>query len=102
VLVEPDTGPFEAAYLLSLELTHFEADYQAGAPPTVRVELVCALGRRSGRHVLESFTATGSATASADRLQAVVAAFEQATNAALTQLGARLRPPGGAGADTAR
>lgn len=92
-LVEPDTGPFEAAYLLSLELTHFEADYEASGPPTVRVELICALGRRSGRHVLESFTVAGTATAGADRMQAVVGAFEEATNAALAQLAARLRSP---------
>jgi cholesterol transport system auxiliary component len=92
-LVEPDTGPFDAQYLLSLELTHFEADYGDSGPPTVRVELVCALGQRSGRHVLESFTAHGSATASADRMQAVVDAFQQATQEALTQLGTRLAPP---------
>lgn len=100
-LVESDTGPFEANYLLSLELTHFEAGYSSDAPPTVRVELVCALGQRSGRHVLQSFTAAGSAVASADRMQAVVAAFDEATNAALAQLGARLRPPASATATTA-
>jgi len=100
-LVEPDSGPFDAAYLLSLELAHFEAEYQDSGPPTVRVELVCALGQRSGRHVLESFTATGSATASADHMQAVVSAFEQATNAALTQIGARLQPPAAASANAA-
>jgi cholesterol transport system auxiliary component len=100
-LVESDSGPFDAAYLLSLELAHFEAEYQASGPPTVRVELVCALGRRSGRHVLESFTATGSATASADQMGAVVSAFEEAPNAALAQIGARLQPPAAAAANTA-
>ena len=99
-LVEPDSGPFDATYLLSLELTHFEADYEASGPPTVRVELTCALGRRSGRQVVQSFTAAGAATASADRMQAVVAAFEEATNAALAQLGARLRPPASTTADS--
>lgn len=92
-LVEADTGPFAASYLLSVQLTHFEADYDGQATPTVRVELVCELGRSSGRQALESFTAEGRAAASADRMQAVVEAFEQATNTALGQLGERLRPP---------
>jgi cholesterol transport system auxiliary component len=92
-LVEADTGPFEAQYLLGLELTHFEADYGASGPPTVRVELVCALGQRTGRQVLQNFTVAGAATASADRMQAVVDAFEQATRAALSELGTRLSPP---------
>jgi cholesterol transport system auxiliary component len=102
-LVESDSGPFEATYLLSLELTHFEADYAPGAssaPPTVRVELVCALGGRIGRRVLESFTATSAVAADADRMQAVVAAFEHATNDMLAQLASRIVPPsaGSAGA----
>lgn len=92
-LVETDSGPFDAQYLLSLELTHFEADYGDSGPPTVRVELVCALGERRGRQPLESFTVRGAAIASADRMQAVVDAFQQATRAALGQLGARLGPP---------
>jgi cholesterol transport system auxiliary component len=99
-LVEPDGGPFDAQYLLSLELTHFEAEYADSGPPTVRVEVVCALGRRSGRAVLESFTAVGSAAASADHMQAVVEAFEQATRAALTQIGTRLALPSAAPASS--
>jgi len=98
-LVEPDTGPFDAQYLLSLELTHFEAEYADSGAPTVHVELVCTLGQRRGRQVLESFTAAGSATASADRMQAVVDAFEQATRAALSQIGMRLTPPASAAAN---
>ncbi len=99
-LVQADGGPFDAQYLLSFELTHFEADYSASGPPTVRVELACALGQRSGRHVLESFTAVGSAAASADHMQAVVEAFEQATRAALTQIGTRLALPSAAPASS--
>lgn len=98
-LVESDSGPFDAQFLLNLELTHFEADYGESGPPTVRVELVCTLGQRSGRRVLESFTAVGSATAGADRMQAVVEAFQEATRAALTQLGTRLAPPAAAAAN---
>lgn len=92
-LVEPDTGPFDAGYFLSLELTHFEADYAGGEVPTVRVELVCTLGRRADRNQLESFTASSAVQADADRMQSVVSAFERATNDALTQLTQHLEPP---------
>ncbi|HEX4025519.1 MAG TPA: ABC-type transport auxiliary lipoprotein family protein [Steroidobacteraceae bacterium] len=92
-LIEPDGGPFDAHYVLNLELTHFEADYAGAGPPTVRVALVCTLGRRATRRVVATFTASSAVTADADRMQAVVAAFERATGAALAQLAAQLVPP---------
>jgi cholesterol transport system auxiliary component len=92
-LVESDTGPFDAAYFLSLELTHFEADYAGSEAPTVRVELVGTLGRRTDRNRLQSITASSSVQADADRMQSVVSAFERATNEALSQLAQRLEPP---------
>jgi len=92
-LVEPQGGPFDARYVLSLTLTHFEADYSGAGPPTVRVALVCTLGRRADRTVAASFTVRSAVMANADRMQAVVAAFERASAAALVQLAARLAPP---------
>jgi len=90
--VESDAGPFPADYVLGLELSHFEADYAATGPPTVHVALVCTLGKRGTRQVLVSFTAESEVRAEADRMQAVVAAFEQATGQALSQLAARTSP----------
>jgi cholesterol transport system auxiliary component len=82
-----DSGsPFPADYLLRLSVRRFEADYSAGTPPTVYVVLDCGVGRRAGRDLIAAFSVSGSATASADRMSAVVAAFEQAANAALAQL----------------
>jgi cholesterol transport system auxiliary component len=92
-LVEAEGGPFDARYVLSLELTHFEADYAGGGPPTVRVALVCTLGQRAARSVVSSFTVNGTAAANADRMQAVVAAFQRATDEALMQMTGRLAPP---------
>jgi cholesterol transport system auxiliary component len=92
-LVEAEGGPFDARYVLSLELTHFEADYAGGGPPTIRVALACMLGQRVARSVVSSFTVSGTAAADADRMQAVVAAFQRATDEALGQLTARLAPP---------
>jgi cholesterol transport system auxiliary component len=91
--VESDSGPFVAQYMLSVDLQHFEAEYSADGPPTVQVALVCSLGRRNDRSVLVSFTAHGVARAQADRMQAVMAAFEEATGQALSQVAANIVPP---------
>jgi hypothetical protein len=60
----------------------------------VHVALVCTLGRRGSRDVITSFTAESRVTADADHMQAVVAAFEGATGAALSQLAAGVPAPG--------
>lgn len=85
--VQDSASPFPSDYLLQLHLRRFEADYtEGGAAPTVHVVLDCTIGRRQGREVLAAFTASGSASASANRLAEVVGAFEQASGAALEQL----------------
>lgn len=84
--VEPEGGPFASQFLLSLDLTHFEARYAGDGPPTVDVTVVASLGRRSDRSVIASFTAQSAVRADADRMQSVIAAFEQATGAVLAQL----------------
>jgi len=83
-----DSAPFAARYSLRCMLRRFEADYtkERGAP-TVFVALDCSLGRRRDRELLASFVAQGSARATEDRLNAVVAAFETATAAAMSELG---------------
>jgi cholesterol transport system auxiliary component len=93
-MVESDAGPFASEYVLSLELTHFEAEYTGAGPPSVHVALVCTLGRRGSRDVITSFTAESRVTADADHMQSVVAAFERATGAALSQLAAGVPAPG--------
>lgn len=90
--VEPEASSFAAPYFLSLELAHFEARYDDAAAPSVRVVLVCTLGRRSDGTVLASWRPEGRATAAEDRMQAVIAAFQRATDEALTQLSA-ITPP---------
>jgi ABC-type uncharacterized transport system auxiliary subunit len=85
--VEDSTSPFPSDYLLHLTVRRFEADYSAtGVAPQVHIVLDCLIGRREGREVVASFVAAGSATASANRLGDVVAAFEQATARALGAL----------------
>jgi ABC-type uncharacterized transport system auxiliary subunit len=84
--VEDSVSPFPSDFLLQLTVRRFEADYGAGAIPDVYVVLDCIVGRREGRDVVATFVVTGEASASANRLGEVVAAFEQATAQALKAL----------------
>jgi len=95
-LVESDAGPFAADYVLSLELSHFEAEYRDSGPPTVHVSLIGSLGRRGSRDTALSFHADSQVRADADRMQAVVAAFERATGEALSQLASAAAVPASA------
>ncbi|HEX4052404.1 MAG TPA: ABC-type transport auxiliary lipoprotein family protein [Steroidobacteraceae bacterium] len=92
VLVESDSAPFAASWVLQLELTHFEADYQDGGPPTVQVGLIATLGQRSARQAVMTLSIDTQARAQADRMHDVVAAFQSATSQALQQISARLVP----------
>ena len=87
--VEDPSSPFASDYLLQITVRRFDADYTAGpaaAAPTVYVVFDCNVGRREGRAVLANFVVAGSASAAANRLGAVVGAFEQASDAALSAL----------------
>ena len=83
-------SPFAADYLLQITIRRFEADYTgAGAAPKIYVTLDCTIARRIGRELLTSFVAEGVADAEADRMSAVVAAFEKAANTALASMAER-------------
>jgi cholesterol transport system auxiliary component len=86
--VEDAESPFPSDYLLQISVAHFDADYSGdtAVPPTVRVTLDCTLGKEEGRDIVATFVASGSAVASANRLGEVVAAFQQATDAAMASL----------------
>jgi cholesterol transport system auxiliary component len=78
---------FPSDYVLQVTVRRFEADYTGGnTAPDVHVVLDCLVGKREGREVIASFLAEGSSTAAANKLSAVVAAFETAANAALDSL----------------
>lgn len=86
--VQDAESPFPSDYLLQISIAHFDADYSddTGTPPTVRVTLECTLGKAQGRDIITTFVASGTAAAGANRLGEVVAAFQQATDAAMTSL----------------
>jgi len=83
-----DSAPYAPRYNLRCALRRFEADYTAGGrAPTIFVALDCTLGRHRDRELLANFIAQGSAVAAEDRLDEVVAAFQTATAAAMTEMG---------------
>jgi cholesterol transport system auxiliary component len=83
-------SPFTADYLLQINIRRFEADYTGGGDaPKVYVTLDCTIARRQGRELLTSFVAEGAADAAANKMGAVVAAFEKAANAALAIMASR-------------
>jgi ABC-type uncharacterized transport system auxiliary subunit len=82
-----DAAPYAPQYTLRCMLRRFESDYTLGGrAPTIFVALDCTLGRHRDRELLASFSAQGSAVASEDRLNEVVAAFQTATGTAMTEL----------------
>ena len=84
--VQDSGSTFSSDYMLQIVIRRFEADYSAGTVPEVHVVLDCTVGRRTGREVISSFVAEGSATAAANRLGDVVGAFEEAANHALADI----------------
>jgi cholesterol transport system auxiliary component len=85
--VGDSTSSFPSDYVIQVMIRRFEADYTSGGPaPDIHVVFDCVVGRREGREVVASFLAEGSAQAGANRLGAVVAAFETATNTALDSM----------------
>jgi cholesterol transport system auxiliary component len=93
--VQPEGAAFAADLLLQLEIRRGQAEYVgADGPPTVQVQLLATLGRRADRSVLATVSATGTAPASENRMQSVVAAFQAALGTALGELSAGLAAPG--------
>jgi cholesterol transport system auxiliary component len=70
---------FASQYVLESELRDFQAEYaQEGEAPTVRVTLVCTVGRVRDRTALATFTSSAAVRAEDNSQRAVVAAFESA------------------------
>jgi cholesterol transport system auxiliary component len=83
-------SPFSADYLLQINIRRFEADYTGGGEaPKIYVTLDCTIAGRLGGELLTSFVAEGVADAEANKMSAVVAAFERAANTALATMAER-------------
>jgi cholesterol transport system auxiliary component len=85
--VADSNSSWPSDYVLQVVIRNFEADYSSGSVnPEVHVVLDCVIGKREGREVIASFLAEGSAKASANKMSAVVPAFETVANAALDSM----------------
>ena len=84
--VQSDAMPFNAEYLLQVEVRQFAIEYDAAENPVAAVSLVCTLGRRADRTPVRSFSITTAVAASANRMGAVISAYNQAVGKALQEL----------------
>ena len=85
--VGADSSAFASGYWVEIDVADFQAEYSAlGSPPTIHVHMSARLGRVADRRILERFDASARETASANRLAAIVDAYERAADAALAQI----------------
>ena len=85
--VADSNSSWPSDYVLQVVVRNFEADYTSGGTnPVIHVVLDCIVGKREGREVIGSFLAEGSAPASANKMSAVIPAFETAANAAIDSM----------------
>ena len=88
--VSGDASAFASAFWLELTVTDFEAEYQAGGgSPSVRVHLQARIGSSAERRIIARFEADAVKPAAANRMTAIVAAYNAAANEALMQLAAQ-------------
>jgi len=89
ISVGRDTGGLETDYLLQAELRNFEAHYDTpDGPPKIIVSIQAKLARMPQREIVATLNANQQAQASANNLDSVVMAFDQATAPAIAQIAA--------------
>jgi len=87
--VDRDTTGLENDYLLQTEIHDFEARYDTpDAAPQIVVSVQAKLARMPQREIVATFNATHQAQASANTLDSVVMAFDEATGATIAQIAA--------------
>ncbi len=90
--VSGDASAFASAYWLEIEVAAFQAEYSGASPggglPTVHVHLLARIGSSGDRHIIARLDADARQPATANRVGAIVAAYEGAANQALGQIAA--------------
>jgi cholesterol transport system auxiliary component len=97
--VSGDASAFASAYWLEIEVADFQAEYagaahaaggpgDGGAPPNVHVHLLARIGSSVDRRIIARFEADARQPAAANRLGAIVDAYNRAANRALMQIAA--------------
>lgn len=86
--VTSEQARVNANYLLDVEIRDFQAEYSNGSvAPTVKVTLVGSIIRVRDRRLIAVAPATVTVAASANRMSAVIEAFESAAQQAALSLG---------------
>ena len=96
VSVDRDTSGLEADYLLSTEIKEFQARYDApDGPPQIVINIQAKLARMPQRQIATNLNVTQQVGATANNLDSIVAAFNQAVGAAIGQIvsGTLAMPP---------
>ena len=89
VSVGRDTAGFETDYLLQTEVRNFEAHYDTpDGAPKIMVSLQAKLARLTQRDIVGTLNATHEAQASANNLDSIVLAFDEATAPAVAEIAA--------------
>jgi cholesterol transport system auxiliary component len=85
--VSRDTDSLKADYLLQTEIRDFQAEYASEqGPPEIRVQVAARLVRMPAREIVATLDADHRAPAARNELDAIVAAFAQATGETLDQI----------------
>lgn len=75
-----------SAYQLDVEVTDFQAEYEGLGAPQARVAFVAHVVRVHDRTLVDTLSATATASAGSNRMSEVVAAFEAAARQASVEL----------------
>jgi len=85
--VHAQESAFGGGYLLSLYVNDFQAEYsQSEGAPTVHVHLLASVGAAGDERILARFEADARRPAAANRVTAIVEAYNQAAEEALAQI----------------
>jgi cholesterol transport system auxiliary component len=94
--VTAEDSAFAGGFWLEIEVLDFQAEYASTGLPSAHVHLLARIGNAGDRHMLGAVDADAVRPAAADRLGAIVEAYEAASDAALAEVVAgTLRTLGG-------
>lgn len=86
VAVGRESLGLRADFILKVELREFQSEYSASAPPNAHVQLIAKLVKMPQRTIIGSESFESKVAASADRIEDIVGAFDEALGKSLKKL----------------
>jgi ABC-type uncharacterized transport system auxiliary subunit len=84
-----EASVFASAYWLEIEVTDFQAEYASStAAPTAHVRFLARLGNATDRHILARFESDVHEAAAANRMSAIIDAYNRAADKAFAEIAA--------------